>query len=445
MTETFYDRDLSPDPKDGPGLPLGRITDDEAISRFDILNLFGKERLEKIQSTIAKATGLALVTLDYKGDPLTEMTGFTPFCQEMRQGENSAQLCRSSDVYGAGQALARQKKYIYFCPCGLLEVAIPIIVRNHYLGGFYGGQVRCDNAPGGITRLGKLFEDDMAKCPLNVKQKKKYKNIAVVDFDYFSNMTDLLTMIISQISEKELVSRSLTKGITDELSTAQYQVRRLETELNLKKSEVVKLKSSLNYHFLINTLNAISNLAVIEDSPRTNEMIILFAEHLRHALPVQKNYLLLTEEINNVERFLKMQKVRYGNLLNFTLKISEDSTMRKIPAHIIMPFVERAVFYGLATREAELNITVSVALKNNDMIIMVTDDGPGLSEEELAIKFAAFDNGYEGEAIHIALAGAHQRLNDIFGQNYELEIKNYPGRGTDSIIRFPARLPAGVI
>jgi Predicted signal transduction protein with a C-terminal ATPase domain len=393
--------------KQGPS-SRSKLIDDEVISRFDILNLFGKEKLENIQTTIAKASGLALVILDYKGEAITEMTAFTPFCRKMRGGDKSAYLCRSADIYGSSQALTRQKKFIYFCPCGLLEVAIPIIVKNHYLGTLYAGQVRCDEAPKDIPRLGKMFEHELAECPLNASQKKMYRSIAVYEFERFRSLAELISLVSGQLCEQVMAGHLVSRDINHELTEAKEEIKRLETELKLKKSEVVKLKSRLNYYFLINTLNAISNLAVIEESPRTNEMIILFAEHLKHGLPVQKNFVLLSEEIENVERYLKMQKIRFGQLLNYTINISRDLAMRKVPVHVIMPFVERAVFSGLTTREAELHVTLTLSEEGQDVVIQVTDDGPGWSEEELAARFASFQNGYEGDAIQMAMAGARK-------------------------------------
>lgn len=108
-----------------------------SISNFSIARLFGIKVLENIQDKIAKATGLAFVTVDYRGEPITEMTSFTPFCQQVRKDENAKRICMSSDAFGAIQAAVTQKTYVYFCPCGLIEIAIPIIVRGHYLGGLY--------------------------------------------------------------------------------------------------------------------------------------------------------------------------------------------------------------------------------------------------------------------------------------------------------------------
>jgi len=420
-----------------------RVSDDDAINSFTILNLFGKERLEAIQATVARATGLALVTLDYKGDPVTEMTEFTPFCREMRHKERSASMCRSSDVYGAGQALAKQKKFIYFCPCGLLEVAIPIIVKNHYLGGFYGGQVRCDNAPVDIPRLSKLFEADVKGCSLTERQKKLYKSIPVYDFKAFGHITELISLIINQIGEREVATQGMAQSGSADVGFVRDQIQHLEAELSRKRREISSLMSRLDYHFLINSLTAVANLAGIENAPRTNEMALLIAEHLKFGSSGEKNFILLSEEITDVERYFKMQQIRFGELLRYTFDIPRDIAARRVPVHTVLPFVEFSVFYGLNTRNAALNVTLSAMLEGDSLCITVADDGPGMTEEELNTRFASFKRGYGGESIQMNLAATRRRLTDLFGADHEVTVSATPGKGTESVIRIPAHISSG--
>ena len=91
-------------------------------NELDILHLFGKEKLENIQKSLSKATGLAFVTEDYRGEPITESTSFSDFCRMARSDSQLSLRCKSSDAFGSIQAAVMQKPSVYFCPCGLLEV-----------------------------------------------------------------------------------------------------------------------------------------------------------------------------------------------------------------------------------------------------------------------------------------------------------------------------------
>ena len=138
--------------------------DEQNRGNFDtdvgILELFGKEPLENLQSIISKVTGLGFVTADFRGEPLTCMTEFTPFCKFTRERGNNGKLCNLSDAFGIVRSAITRKYCIYFCPCGLMEVAIPIIVHGKFLGGFLSGQVRCNDAPDDIPRFSGLIQPE---------------------------------------------------------------------------------------------------------------------------------------------------------------------------------------------------------------------------------------------------------------------------------------------
>ena len=85
---------------------------------FNIVSIFGKKKLEEIQNIISEVTGLAFVTVDYKGEPLTECTKFTPFCQSVRRDKSKEFFCKLSDASGAISAAISKNTGIYFCPCG---------------------------------------------------------------------------------------------------------------------------------------------------------------------------------------------------------------------------------------------------------------------------------------------------------------------------------------
>jgi len=97
-----------------------------------------------------------------------------------------------------------------------MEVAIPIIVRNHYLGSLYAGQIRWQDAPLEISRLARMFEDKLRDWPLNAAQKKMYKSIVVYEFDRFRHLAELIALVTSQFCEQvvtgHLINRDINNG-----------------------------------------------------------------------------------------------------------------------------------------------------------------------------------------------------------------------------------------
>lgn len=421
-----------------------QVYDEETLGKFNIQDLFGKQSLEEIQQKIAKATGLGLVTVDYRGEPVTEFTYFTGFCRCMREQEKTSQVCKSSDAFGSMQAVVTQKSFIYVCPCGLMEIAIPIVVKNHYLGGFLGGQVRCLDVPEDIRRFSHIIPLP-ADVNLNHRHQELFDAVPVYSYAHFVNITDLISLIITQLCEKELQRRLQTNHMSGEIHELEEKKRTLELELELKKLELANLNAQLNPYFLINTLNSVSNLAVIENAEKTNEMILLFAEYLKQNSESSPNSSLLSEELYRVECYLKMQKIRYGSLLNYTVTMAEKLKLHRVPGQILLPFVEQAVYYGMSSKAEGIHITVTAELEEMEIVLKVVDDGPGMNEKEIEEKFMEVKTGYEGTSIQTSIMIVRQRLNHLFGPRHQVDMNTESGCGTTSIIRLPMHFDERII
>lgn len=178
-------------------------------SCLDIMTVIGYDLLEEIQQSVADVTGIAFVTVDYKGDVLTKTTHFCKYCKKVRNNPTSLLLCKLSDASGAIIAATNKEVSIYICPCGLLEIAIPIIVDGQYLGGFIGGQILCDDAPDTIVRLSKnmvpggqdLIEHDVLKST-----SEELEDIKRYSYSEVLSIAKLVEFIINQLTNHEIVS-----------------------------------------------------------------------------------------------------------------------------------------------------------------------------------------------------------------------------------------------
>lgn len=404
---------------------------------FDIISLYGKDVLETIQEKISKATGLAFVTVDYKGEPVTKMTSFTSFCQAVRQSEDAKRKCMSSDAYGAIQAAVTCKTNVYFCPCGLLEVAIPIIINGQYLGGFIGGQIRCNNAPKeGVANLGNLMSHskDYRK---DKNMKQLFCEIQEMSYEKFLSIADLVSLIITQLGEKEMSQYMQKKYIDQEIESLNAKKKLMELENNLRIAELRALKSQFSPHFLYNCLSSISNLAVIENAERTNEMTVMFAEFLRYNLKNTGRALSIAEEIKNIELYLKIQKIRLGDRLQYSIYMEDKMENQKIPCHIILPFVENSILYGIVPKEQGGQIKISIGYIQKDVTISISDDGVGMNGKKLTQVYNAIASDYQGNAIGVSISNTRDRLITAFGKEYDVVIKSKEGKGTENIIKYP--------
>ena len=113
------------------------MEDARKLSDFIDLDL-----LQNIQDNCSKAMGLAFITVDYKGIPITKCSGFTSHCMLGRQAKGFAEMCEQCDAHGGLYAAITGQPYIYRCHAGLVDFAVPLIANGSYMGAVLGGQVR---------------------------------------------------------------------------------------------------------------------------------------------------------------------------------------------------------------------------------------------------------------------------------------------------------------
>lgn len=162
-----------------------------------------------------------------------------------------------------------------------------------------------------------------------------------------------------------------------------------EANLNLlvKESELNVLRSQLNPHFLFNSLNSISSLT-ISDPDTAREMIIKLSEFLRYALQHgEREKTRLTEEIKNIELYLQIEKIRFGEKLVFSKEIALECEEAMIPNMILQPLFENAVKHGVYESTEPITIRmhcqgnrhgISIIISNNFDSNQVTRKGAGI-------------------------------------------------------------------
>ena len=178
-----------------------------------------------------------------------------------------------------------------------------------------------------------------------------------------------------------------------------------ETNLNLlvKESELNVLRSQLNPHFLFNSLNSISYLTVSEPA-RAREMIIKLSDFLRYALKHgEREKTRFAEEIKNIELYLQIEKIRFGDKLIFEKEIMEPCEEGLIPNMILQPLFENAVKHGVYESTDPITIQLTCTGSEQGMQIDISNN---YDPEQVSRKGAG-----------IGLKNVHNRLMLIYGRD----------------------------
>jgi two-component system LytT family sensor kinase len=133
-----------------------------------------------------------------------------------------------------------------------------------------------------------------------------------------------------------------------------------ESELKalVKESELSSLKSQINPHFLFNSLNSISSLTMISPE-KAQDMVINLSDFLRYSLSNKKETLTTFEnELKNIERYLSIEKIRFGKRLHVDKNIHPSTLNLHLPGLILQPIMENAIKYGVYESTSQSNILI---------------------------------------------------------------------------------------
>jgi len=151
----------------------------------------------------------------------------------------------------------------------------------------------------------------------------------------------------------------------------QNEQRKSEAEKLAKEAELFKLRQQLQPHFLFNSLNSIN--ALIGTRPEeARQMIHQLSDFLRGILKKEENqWVTLSEELQHLQLYLDIEKVRFGHRLTTSIDADENSGQMRIPAMLLQPVVENAIKFGLYDTTDVINISIAATSENGQLIITV--------------------------------------------------------------------------
>jgi two-component system, LytTR family, sensor kinase len=210
---------------------------------------------------------------------------------------------------------------------------------------------------------------------------------------------------------------------------AEYQrraTREAQLEAALARARLEMLRRQLQPHFLFNTLNAVSAL-MGRDVAAARRMISRLSDLLREALDDDApDETTLDEELRLLDRYVDIQRIRFGDRLHVTFDIDAASRTALLPRLILQPLVENAIQHGVGKSARGGQVDVIARRVSDRLVVTVRDDGPGAAGEVV-----------EG----VGLGNTRARLAQLFGANHELTL-DASGPGFTVTFSIPARAGA---
>ena len=181
-----------------------------ARREFDMQSILDIPLWEKMQDQLAKLTGTAIICIDMKGTPVTKHSCRTEFCSVIRENPISRKRCYRCDALAGLEAVRLERPYIYLCHCGIVDVAVPVMVGDKYLGAVMFGQVRLMNkdAEKAVRLVNEISsfqarEDDARKDLLEM-----YERLPEMEYERIVEIAELIESIVEYTVDRALKSRS---------------------------------------------------------------------------------------------------------------------------------------------------------------------------------------------------------------------------------------------
>jgi two-component system LytT family sensor kinase len=210
----------------------------------------------------------------------------------------------------------------------------------------------------------------------------------------------------------------------ERLALQQTESARLNAQLS--KAQLNALRRQMEPHFLFNTLNAIAGLVRQERNDAAVNMIAGLSDLLRRVLEdSNRQEVPLGEEMEFLERYLDIQKVRFAERLQLSVDVPRELFRAQVPSLILQPMVENAVKHGIAKRVQGGAIRITAFRSNGRLTLRVYNDGPALPAD------------LEKNGSGIGIANVRTRLQSLYGDGFEFSMRNQDPGGVEVSVSVP--------
>ncbi len=239
------------------------------------------------------------------------------------------------------------------------------------------------------------------------------------------------------VSELSELTKSLN-AMAGKLS--QLIEENIKEQENLKKSEMRALQAQIAPHFLYNTLDAIIWLAEARKMSEVITVTRALSNFFRISLSGGQDWITIRQEVEHLEGYLTIQKVRYRDILDYDIQVDESLYDLYILKLVIQPLVENAIYHGIKNRRGGGKLSVAVERRGGMLSVRVSDDGAGMPSERLeAICRALEDSIPPDTESGYGLYSVDKRLKLYYNQPEGLTVKSAQGEGTTIEFTVPIR------
>ena len=257
-----------------------------------------------------------------------------------------------------------------------------------------------------------------------------------------------LSRAMSQVQEGDFTVRVPNKRkdeIGELTDSFNYMVDKINTlirqvyqeQIAQKNAEVQALQAQINPHFLYNTLDSVNWMLIDREEYDISDIIISLGSLMRYSIEDENALVPLYREVEYVISYLKIQKNRLEDKLEYEVEVDDTIREEKVPKLILQPVVENAITHGIEPRREQGKVSILIRDAGGEMQITVTDNGIGMTREQLEhLQEEVPDLEKEGHT-GIGIRNVDRRIRLHYGEQYRIRIESQVGNGTVISLRIP--------
>lgn len=215
------------------------------------------------------------------------------------------------------------------------------------------------------------------------------------------------------LEQRELSIKAQNAVLAAEALAARENAKRLQAENQARESKLRLLNYQLNPHFFFNSLNSVTALVKRDDKQSATEMLSRIGEFLRVTLDDDTTSMNpLRDEVEIVERYLDIEKVRFGERLNPEISVDKDAAGIEVPGLILQPLIENSIKHAVGKSLSPTTIKLTAIIENDQLKIRLSDTGIGIEKPST--------NGTMPSP-GIGRKNVEERLRSVYGDNYHFD------------------------
>ena len=195
--------------------------------------------------------------------------------------------------------------------------------------------------------------------------------------------------------------------------------------MGVSQNDITKSRSDtpFNPHFIYNTLNTISLLALTREEKDISDMVHSLAFMMRYSIKTPQGLVPFAQDMQYIDAYISLMQLRFEEKFLFDWDVDEAIQTCEVPKFLLQPFIENAILHGFALQENRYRLAIRGWFEGGDIAFEIDDDGCGITPEEV-------EKIWGKESSSLGIKNTNERIKMYYGEEYGVLIHSAPGQGT---------------